>query len=148
MNRTREAYASGPSHTGGLEQEFYDVGMTGERGADRIILAQIAGAAGRHAARKIAGTGTDDDEAVRELTALAGDRPDLLAQHAGIAVGTSEARSPEEAESGREQARLCLLAGADADAVPQWTETGRLRAAAARRVPYTGTSGRQGRRSG
>ena len=38
----------------------------------------------------------------------------------------------------RSAARLCRLAGADADAIPAWIEEGRRRSANARRPPFSG----------
>jgi hypothetical protein len=54
---------------------------------------------------------------------------------AGIFEGTSEGE-PDEPLA-RSAARLCRLAGADADAIPAWIEEGR-RSANARRPPFSG----------
>jgi len=74
--------------------------------------------------------------ALAELRALAGGRADLLAQVAGIFEGTSEGE-PDEPLA-RSAARLCRMAGADAGAMPGWTEEGRRRSANARRPPFSG----------
>ena len=55
---------------------------------------------------------------------------------AGIFEGTSEGE-PDEPLA-RSAARLCRMAGADADAIPGWIEGGRRRSANARRPPFSG----------
>lgn len=73
-----------------------------------------------------------------ELRELAGDRPDLLAQHAGVCLGWAEHGAPAEAPSFRAEAELCKAAGADEAQILPWVETGRGRAEQARQRPYTG----------
>jgi hypothetical protein len=103
---------------------------------DRLIAARLAGAAQRHArwgglteAQKAAGAA--------ELTEVAGGRSDLLAQVAGLALGTTESKGDEYRARGQATAELCRLAGADEDLIPQWTEEGRRRAEAARLPPFS-----------
>jgi len=72
-----------------------------------------------------------------ELRELAGDRPDLLAEVAGIALGASEGKGPEYGARSQAVAGLCRLAGADEDAIPRWVEEGRRRAASAL-PPFSG----------
>ena len=103
--------------------------------ADRILVAQLTGEA-RHRARWRPLTGDEEAAALAELRALAGGRADLLAQVAGIFEGTSEGE-PDEPLA-RSAARLCRMAGADADAIPGWIEEGRRRSANARHPPFSG----------
>jgi hypothetical protein len=75
--------------------------------ADQILSAKISAVCRRHCAR---GRIEDQDQAVAELRAFA--RPDLLAQHAGLALG----RAPVDAVQApgyRAEAELCRAAGAD-----------------------------------
>jgi len=102
---------------------------------DRLLVAEITGEA-RHRARWRPLTDEEEAAALAELRALAGGRADLLAQVAGIFEGTSEGE-PDEPLA-RSAARLCRLAGADADAIPGWIEEGRRRSANARRPPFSG----------
>ena len=102
---------------------------------DRLLVAEITGEA-RHRARWRPLTDEEEATALAELRALAGGRADLLAQVAGIFEGTSEGE-PDEPLA-RSAARLCRMAGADADAIPGWIEEGRRRSANARRPPFSG----------
>lgn len=106
---------------------------------DRILSARISGTASRYA-----DTGTitpeREAEAVAALAALADGRRDLLAEHAGILLGTTDGEPEPLAMQRRLAARLCILAGADESLIPQWREIGRERSAYARTVPYTGVS--------
>jgi hypothetical protein len=101
--------------------------------SDRIIVAELTGEAQRHA-----GWEPPDDEttaaAVAELRDIAGGRTDLLAEVAGIFLGTSEGE-PHEPRA-RNAADLCRAAGADPDLIPRWVEAGRRRAAQARKRPF------------
>lgn len=104
---------------------------------DRLLVARLSGIAQRHArwgaadeAQKAAGTA--------ELRDLAGDRPDLLAEVAGIALGASEGKGPEYGARAQAVAGLCRLAGADEAAIPRWVEEGRRRAASAALPPFSG----------
>jgi hypothetical protein len=103
--------------------------------ADRILVAQLMGEA-RHRAKWRPLTGDEETEALAELRALAGGRADLLAEVAGIFVGTSEGE-PDELLA-RSAARLCRKAGADPEAIPAWIEEGRRRRDNASRPPFSG----------
>src|SRR5437016_1365690 len=103
--------------------------------ADRILVAQLTGEA-RHRARWRPLTEDEEAAALAEIRTLAKGRADLLAQVAGIFEGTSEGE-PDEPLA-RSAARLCRMAGADADAIPGWIEEGRRRSANARRPPFSG----------
>jgi hypothetical protein len=108
---------------------------------DRLTLARIAGIAGRHCRT---GTLTEAQRraAVAELSAEAGGRGDLLAQHAGLSLGLSRGLPDGAAEMLSAQhaleAELCIEAGADESQIPYWTELSRRRAATPRQRPYTG----------
>lgn len=112
-------------------------------GSDRITVARIAGVSSRRAGQTLNGR-CSDAEAAAELAGVAGGRADLLAQHAGIVLGATDGELPMTAAMGREQARLCILAGADPDELPPWIETGRRRATAARLPPFSGPPREQG----
>jgi hypothetical protein len=102
---------------------------------DRLLVARIAGIARRHA-----GWGALSEAefaaAVAELREVAGDRPDLLAEEAGILLGASEGRIDEPRS--RAAAQLCIAAGADESLIPGWIEEGRRRAETAKRPPFSG----------
>jgi len=66
---------------------------------------------------------------------MAGDRPDLLAEVAGVSLGSSEGKVPEYRAQARAIAELYRAAGADEGMIPAWIEEGRRRAEAARRRP-------------
>jgi hypothetical protein len=100
--------------------------------ADQLLSAKISAVARRHCAR---GRIEDQDQAVAELQAFK--RPDLLSQHAGVALGWAELNSAQ-APGYRAEADLCVLAGADPDEIGQWIEIGRKRAEQGRQRPYTG----------
>jgi hypothetical protein len=78
--------------------------------------------------------------AVAELQELAGGRPDLLAEHAGVCLGWVQHGTPAEAPCFRAEADLCIAAGADETQIPAWVEVGCRRAAQFRLAPYTGAS--------
>jgi hypothetical protein len=103
---------------------------------DRLIVARLAGAVRRHARW---GSLTEDQKAagVAELREIAGDRSDLLAEVAGISIGTAEGKGDEYLEQGQAVAELCRMAGADENLIPQWIEEGRRRAEAARHPPFS-----------
>jgi hypothetical protein len=103
--------------------------------ADQILSAKIAALCRRHCAR---GRIEDPDQAVAELRDLAGGRPDLLAQHAGVRLGWAQAAASAEAPGLRAEAELCKQAGAPAGLIEPWIETGRQRRFSARATPYTG----------
>ena len=68
-----------------------------------------------------------------ELVAGRDDGPALLAETAGIMLGT--ARWPEDTDQAERSADLLKAAGADQDLVPRWVEEGRRRAGRARLPP-------------
>ena len=109
---------------------------------ERLTLARIAGIVGRHCRT---GTLTEAQRraAVAELSAEAGGRGDLLAQHAGLSLGLRSAGlrdgAPEMFSAQHAlEAELCIEAGADESLIPQWAELSRRRATAPRPPPYTG----------
>ena len=112
---------------------------------DRLTLARIAGIVGRHC-RTGALNEAERRAAIAELSAEAGGRVDLLAQHAGLALGLSQSLSLGSPDGAAEmlsaqhalEAELCLEAGADESQVPYWAELCRRRAATPRQRPYTG----------
>jgi hypothetical protein len=96
--------------------------------ADRIVIAKLHGTA-RHHARWRELTEAEHAAAVAELRELAGDRTDLLAHVAGVLEGFGEGQIDEPLT--KQAASLCRDAGADPDAIGEWIEEGRRRAAAA-----------------
>jgi hypothetical protein len=101
--------------------------------ADQILTARIAAICRRHCAR---GEVDDLDAAVPELQALAGDRPDLLAEHAGVSLGWAQVVTSAEARCFQAEAELCRAAGADSSAMEEWVEVGRERAEPSRLTPH------------
>jgi hypothetical protein len=99
--------------------------------ADLTVIAQLAGAARRHA-RRPALTPDQHQAAVTELADLAAGRADLLAQCAGLTVG-AHAGGPDEALYLR-AAQLCIDAGADRSQVSGWTREGHRAGTAAARA--------------
>lgn len=81
-----------------------------------------------------------------ELREIASDRPGLLAETAGLALGTAEGKGPEFEARGQAVAELCRMVGADEDLIPQWAEEGRRRAEAAKQPPFSEPSPRTQRR--
>ena len=103
--------------------------------ADRILVARISGTARRHVRwREL--TEAEEAAAVAELRELAGARADLLAEVAGLEVGSTEGQLYEP--RGHQAAGLCRKAGADREAIPAWIEEGRRRRANANRPPFSG----------
>ena len=102
--------------------------------ADRILIAQLTGEA-RFRSKWRDLTGDEEAAAVASLRELAGGRDDLLAEVAGIFEGASEGELDEPLA--RQAAGLCRKAGADPEAIPEWIEEGRRRAANARRRPFS-----------
>jgi hypothetical protein len=102
---------------------------------DRLLVARISGIAKRHS-RWREPTESEIAVAGAELREVAGDRPDLLAEVAGILLGASEGRVDEP--RARAAARLCIAAGADESLIPGWAEEGRRRVEAARHPPFSG----------
>jgi hypothetical protein len=109
--------------------------------ADRILVARLSGAAGR-LSRWGALDDAQADAGAAELREMAGGRGDLLAEVAGLAVGTAEAKGREYVHQAAAIARLCRAAGADLEPIGEWTEEGRRRAEAARRRPAGGNARR------
>jgi hypothetical protein len=70
-------------------------------------------------------------------SSAAGDRPDLLAEHAGLALGLAELMPGVLALPYLAEAELTRAAGADEALIPAWIEIGRKRAEQSRRRPYT-----------
>jgi hypothetical protein len=103
---------------------------------DRLLVARICGIAKRHA-RWGDLTQAHKTAEVAELREVAGDRGDLLAEEAGIALGTSEDKGPQYRAQAQAIAELCRLAGADESLIPAWIEEGRRRAEAARLPPFS-----------
>ena len=64
--------------------------------------------------------------------------PDLLAEVAGIMLGTADGKGPEYQARARAVAEQCRLAGADAEAIPGWIEVGQERRPDTRRPPPPG----------
>jgi hypothetical protein len=103
--------------------------------ADQLLSARIAGVCSHHGA---SGQIDDLDAAATELREVAGDRPDLLAEHAGVCLGWAEAVAPILASRFRAEADPCIAAGADPEKIRQWIPAGRERAEAAQQAPHTG----------
>lgn len=95
---------------------------------DRALLAEITGVA-RRLARGPTLTNAQQQEAAAALSQVAKGRADLLAESAGLAIGAHEG-NPDEARY-LQAAQLCIDAGADLAAIPDWIEEGRRRAGAA-----------------
>jgi hypothetical protein len=91
---------------------------------DRLIIAEIAGVAGRHT--PLSGwLPHGDAEALAEVAEVARGRADLLAQYAGFCLGLSLVQ-PVDQLAGQlvAQASLAARAGADMDLVTRWIPTG------------------------
>ena len=101
---------------------------------DRITLARIAAIVRR---RTASGALSDESrsEAVAELVSLAGNRPDLLAEAAGLALGLAAGGNSIVPHQYELQAELCLLAGADTSLIDQWRPIGFGRALGSGRRP-------------
>ena len=99
-------------------------------------MARISGIAKRRARW---GALTEDEKAAgaAELREVAGGRGDLLAEVAGIGLGTSEAKGPEYVARGQAVAELCIAAGADESLIPPCIEEGQRRAEAASLPPFS-----------
>ena len=102
--------------------------------SDRLLVARLDGIAKRHAKWREP-TESETAAAVVELREVAGDRPDLLAEVAGILLGASEGRLDEP--RARAAAQLCIAAGADESLMPGLVEEGRRRAAERRMPPFS-----------
>ena len=84
---------------------------------------------GLTAAEKASGTA--------ELREVAGDRGDLLAEVAGLALGSANSRGPVYEARGQAAGELYRMAGADEALIPQWIQEGRRRAEAAKLPPFS-----------
>jgi hypothetical protein len=103
----------------------------------RLIVASLSGAAGRHV-NWHEPTEPEAAAAVAEFAEIIGGRDDgpaLLAEVAGLALGTAEGKGQEYQAKARAVAGLCRQAGADEKLIPGWTEEGRRREANAGRPP-------------
>ena len=103
-------------------------------GSDRLIVARISGVAMRHASWREPAE-AEIAAAVAELREVAGDRPDLLAEEAGILLGFHEGGLNEP--RARSAAQLLIAAGADESLMPGWIEEGRRRAGLRRHPPFS-----------
>lgn len=101
---------------------------------DRLLIARLDGIAKRHATWNEP-TEPEVAAAVAELREVAGDRPDLLAETAGILLGASEGRLDEP--RARAAAQFCIAAGADESLIPRWIAEGRRRAEIRRHPPFS-----------
>jgi hypothetical protein len=105
-------------------------------GRDRLLAAQITATAIRHAGwGGLSETRTATGAA--ELREVAGGRGDLLAEVAGLALGTAEGKGAEYQARGQAIAELCRAAGADEALIPRWTQIGRERAEQASVPPFS-----------
>ena len=102
--------------------------------SDRLIVARISGVAMRHASWREP-AGDEIAAAAAELREVAGDRPDLLAEEAGILLGFHEGGLNEP--RARSAAQLLIAAGADGSLIPGWIEEGRRRAGLRRHPPFS-----------
>jgi hypothetical protein len=113
-----------------MAQEHY------RTGSGRLLSARLSGIALRHA-RWGGLTAAEKASRAAELREVAGGRGDLLAEVAGLALGSAERRGPEYEARGQAVAELCRMAGADEALIPQWIEEGRRRAEAAKLPPFS-----------
>ena len=100
----------------------------------RLIVASLSGAAERHV-NWHEPTEPETAAAVAEFAEIIGGRDDgpaLLAEVAGLALGTAEGKGQEYQARARAVAGLCRRAGADETLIPGWAEEGRRRATAVR----------------
>ena len=92
--------------------------------ADRLLAAELCGTALHHAKWPHL-TEEEHAAAVEELRALASGRADLLAEQAGLLIGSSDGTI--NAPFKHCAAELLIAAGADETLIPQWIEEGRRR---------------------
>jgi hypothetical protein len=92
--------------------------------AERLLAAELCGVALHHAKWRDL-TEEENAAAVAELRAVAAGRADLLAEQAGLLIGSSE--STINAPFKRCAAELLIAAGANQSLIPQWIEEGRRR---------------------
>jgi hypothetical protein len=79
--------------------------------------------------------GNEIAAAVAELREVAGDRPDLLAEEAGIQLGFHEGGLDEPRANAA--AQVLIAAGAEESLLPRWIEEGRRRAEIRHRPPVS-----------
>ena len=119
---------------------MFDPGQMGRdharAGSGRLLSARLSSIALRRA-RWGGLTEAEKAPAVAELREIAGDRGDLLAEVAGLALGSAENKGPEYEARGQAVAELCRMAGADQALIPQWIQQGRRRAEAAKLPPFS-----------
>ncbi|HJY59082.1 MAG TPA: hypothetical protein VJ418_22120 [Streptosporangiaceae bacterium] len=113
--------------------------------ADRMLAVRLDAIATRHA-RWGAITEDQSAAAVDELREIADGRSDLLAEVAGLALGTTERKGPEYQARGQAVARLCRMAGADESLIAPWIQEGRRRAETRRMPPFSQPGQRMPRR--
>jgi hypothetical protein len=111
---------------------------------DRLIVAELSGAAKRHAQWRDL-TEAETDAAVAEMQEIAGGRADLLAEVAGVMLATSAGKLDEP--QSKAVAQLCVAAGADESLITGWIEEGRRRAEIRRSRPLTDPARRTPRRA-
>lgn len=83
----------------------------------RLLSAHLSGIAFRYA-RWGGLTEAEKASGAAELREVAGDCGDLLAEVAGLALGSANSRSPEYEARGQAVAELCRMAGADEALIP------------------------------
>jgi hypothetical protein len=99
--------------------------------ADRILGARLAGTARRHARHRPL-TAAEIAAGAAELRRLAGDRPDLLAEQAGLELGCYSLADGDWTYH-RTAADLLVAAGAGPpEEIARWAAAGRQRADEAR----------------
>ena len=101
---------------------------------DQIIVTRLTRVARRIARWRVV-TSEREAQAVKDLREIAGDRSDLLAEVAGLALGFGETQG--DAIVLRHIAVLCAKAGADPEQVREWIEVGRHRSGFAGIPPAT-----------
>jgi hypothetical protein len=101
---------------------------------DRLLVARISGIAKRHASWWEP-TENEIAAAVGGLRDVAGDRPDLLAEGAGIQLGFYAGGLDEP--RAKAAAQLLIAAGADESLIPGWIDEGRRRAEIRHRPPFS-----------
>jgi hypothetical protein len=110
---------------------------------DRLLIARISGIAMHHARWRE----PSEDEiaaAIAELHEAASDRPDLLAEQAGILLGFYGGGLDEP--RAQAAAQFLIAAGADESLIPRWTDIGRQRAEMAGKPPFSQPGQRSPRR--
>jgi len=120
----------------GILENVYDA----RAAAGRIVVAQLSGAVSRHSGWKAELTEQELAAAVAELQEITGGRPDgpaLMAEVAGVRIGT-HAGIPLEEDKAAAEARILVAAGADVSLIDDWARVGAERAAQPRHPPAGG----------